>query len=111
MEFFWFCAKENEGLDQLMDENATSLPALPSTPMPIANGSNVTQVLMESKGCFGYGPGRLNVTGRTFTFDSSRGLIDAVYVVIVLVTKDTRTATATAKLHVKEGDPPAVTIE
>ena len=111
-KFAWFCKREDEIYTLPKDLN--NLPPIPTTPPQVnttgnSSAGNFTENL---GGCFGYGPGQLNVNSPKITLNTVKMTPNTTYDIRFVMTKEGRGAFfADQRIKVLPGDPPSLSVE
>lgn len=112
LEYYWFCWEQSE--ERALFANSSAWPGSPATTSPelISALNTTTGDVSPSlyKGCFGHGPGRLNISGSDITILTDGMQIGKTYDIVLMIKKDTRLATAKLSVSVVAGVPPDCTI-
>ncbi|KAK7065490.1 hypothetical protein SK128_007200 [Halocaridina rubra] len=100
--FVWICYREGEANPH---PDHASLIEVPLQPV------NIT-ALTDRGGCFGSGPGRLNLTENTssVTLNSRNSVLHSVLVFAIHVTTPTKRKVAYQRIEITRGDPPEIII-
>lgn len=96
--FTWWCRRSDETLP---DPDVLSMPYT-TTEL----GANPP----DNGGCFRQGPGKIDTSNGTLSFDTANMQINQTYVFKIQVRKDDRMAETTAELEIVSGDPPELTV-
>jgi len=106
LQFYWFCWNRNE--EMTLFGNSSDWVAAPASSSPeLLAALNQTDVSPSVySGCFGRGPGRLNLSGPSITIQTDGLQIGSIYDITVMTKKDSRWATSTLSITVVAGTPP-----
>lgn len=95
MKFTWLCKKRQERFPNGL---LASLPVVTTSKGP------------GSGGCFGTGVGKLNSSEKVVQLDTSQMVVEKLYDVKLIVTKDNRTDDFVQEIKIVSGNPPEVTM-
>ena len=112
-EYAWFCMQVGLDENYRLPTNLSNLPPMP-TPPPQTNNTGNNSYGDDSislGGCFGYGPGQLNISSPKLTLNTSHMGANTTYKIRFVITKGHRQAFADQTVNVKKGDPPTLSIE
>lgn len=103
--FTWFCMKKG---DRGFPTNPDGSYNTSSPSIPLTDPNDYTEDL---GGCFRKGPGPIGFTTKTVSINTVNLDVNATYLFMVIVTKDTRSTQAELWVEVTDKDIPSVVIE
>ncbi|XP_035695689.1 uncharacterized protein LOC118429314 [Branchiostoma floridae] len=107
LQYVWFCRRGHEKFPMTGDELDTTVRTTPS--------DDQLQMILEDRtldngGCFGTGPGRLNVSAGVMTLNTFWFFANMTYVFRFRVTKGDRVGWFEQAVYISPGDPPELII-